>query len=376
MLMVANGGRVNTSFIAIQVFVFLATLSSSLAFSPTRSAIAAFPTTVPTSVSFIAKTTTTLASSTTNDATSDTDLYDETMAETLTKKVKEAYSGKTVFLTGASGGLGKSLALQLSHWKVKRLILSARKLKALEEVAQECQAIDSSIEIEMLTCDLSNPQDVTDTANKALDLMKEKYNDEKIDILINNGGVSSRSRFLDTDVDVDAKVMQINFLSGAALAKAFVPSMIQKKKGSPAGGRIIWISSLQGLLGIPQRSSYAASKFAVQGYTESIRAELKSNGVSVHTVSPGYIRTGLSLAAMTGNGGTYGQMDATTAAGADPQEVAAQLLQRIAAGEVDFTIAASFSSWVATWLRFLFPSLLRMILVKRYEKAMVKDKKD
>ena len=90
--------------------------------------------------------------------------------------------------------------------------------------------------------------------------------------------------------------MQVNFLSGAALAKAVVPGMVQKGLGA-----IIWIGSVQGLLGIPQRTSYAASKFAVQGYCEALRGELASSGVTVHVASPGYIRTNLSRSAVGGS---------------------------------------------------------------------------
>ena len=279
-----------------------------------------------------------------------------------------AYSGKTVFLTGATGGLGRALALELAQCQVGHLLLSARKLNALEEVAQECQQLSSSsstLKIDLLVCDLSDPASVAATAEKALTVVPQ------IDVLMHNGGVSSRSRFVDTALDVDAQVMQINFLAGAALAKAFVPGMIASKNN----GKIIWISSLQGLLGIPNRSSYAASKFAVQGYTESIRAELYSSGVTVHTVSPGYIRTNLSNAAMVGDGTNYGKTDPTTAAGADPADVARQVLARIARGEMDFTIASTLSSMVAMVLRFFFPGLLRWLLVKRYEKS-VKDKQD
>ena len=278
-----------------------------------------------------------------------------------------AYSGKTVFLTGATGGLGRALALELAQCQVAHLLLSARKLNALEEVAKECQQLSSStLKIDLLVCDLSDPASVAATAEKALTVVS------KVDVLIHNGGVSSRSRFVDTALDVDAQVMQINFLAGAALAKAFVPGMIASKNN----GKIIWISSLQGLLGIPNRSSYAASKFAVQGYTESIRAELYSSGVTVHTVSPGYIRTNLSNAAMVGDGTNYGKTDPTTAAGADPADVARQVLARIARGEMDFTIASTLSSVVAMVLRFFFPGLLRWLLVKRYEKSVQKDKQD
>lgn len=151
-------------------------------------------------------------------------------------------------------------------------------------------------------------------------------------------------------------------------------------------------------MGIPNRSSYAASKFAVQGYCEALRAEVATSGVSVHVASPGYIRTNLSRSAITGDGGKYGQMDKTTAngtcvcvivslsmdklphttccsffflfcAGADPNDVAVEVLQRVAQGKADFIVAATTSARAAIWLRFFFPSFLNSMLVKRYEKS-------
>jgi dehydrogenase/reductase SDR family protein 7B len=209
---------------------------------------------------------------------------------------KEQLRGKTVFLTGASGGLGTALALQLAACGVRKLILSARKAESLQSVVDACQKVNAEVACETVLCDLGNAQQVQATAAKAVAL-------GPVDVLINNGGVSSRSSFLETSLAVDERVMQINFLAGAALAKALIPGMVAQLDG----GRLIWISSVQGLVGIPDRSSYAASKFAVQGYTESIRAELKSSGIAVHTVSPGYIRTNLSNSALTGDGTAHGQ---------------------------------------------------------------------
>jgi len=273
------------------------------------------------------------------------------------------YEGKTALLTGATGGLGRSLALQLVENGIKALLLSARSPERLGALASECKKVSSLTSIHCITADLSKPDDVDELARKALEISSD------ISILINNGGVSSRSRFMDTDIDVDSKVMQINFLSGARLAKAVTPSMI--KNGY---GRIIWISSVQGLVGIPNRSSYAASKFAVQGYCESIRAELASSGVLVHCISPGYIRTNLSQSALQGDGSKYGATDATTEAGADPGEVAATVLQRVARGDVDFCVVATTSALGAIWLRLLCPGILRSLLARRYEKSLAKEK--
>ena len=218
---------------------------------------------------------------------------------------QNAFRGKNVLLTGASGGLGHAFALQLAHCGVKTLVLSARRETSLQDVARECQEISSSTTIHCITCDLNKPDSVTQLGKESL-----KVCNDVIDILINNGGVSSRSRFLDTKQQVDQMVMQINFLSGASLAKAVVPGMVDRNSGA-----IIWISSVQGLFGLPERTSYAASKFAVQGYCEALRAELASSGVQVHVASPGYIRTNLSRSAITGDGSTHGKLDSTTANG-------------------------------------------------------------
>ena len=294
--------------------------------------------------------------------------------------------GRNVLLTGASGGLGRALALQLAECPVANLVLSARHADDLENVAAACRAVaassqssndndnDNTFVVHCITGDLANPESVNNLAQQALQVCGGT-----VHVLMNNGGVSSRSRFIDTRWEVDQKCMQINFLAGAALAKAVVPGMIQQQQQQQKNGRrmILWISSVQGLLAIPNRSSYAASKFAVQGYCEAIRAELAPSGISVHTVSPGYIRTNLSRSALTGDGSTYGVLDATTEQGADPDVLAAAILDRVVSrGETDFTIAAGLSATIGRWIRFLFPSLWQYLMVKRYEKSLLGKEKE
>lgn len=158
----------------------------------------------------------------------------ESVCKDRTSKI---FVGNTVLLTGASGGLGRSLALQLAHSRVHTLVLSGRNEEGLESVANECKSINPEIVVHIITCDLSNKASVTELSAKSLELCNQR-----IDVLINNGGVSSRSRFLDTKVDVDEKVMQINFFAGSALAKGVVPGMVER-----GYGKIIWIGSVQGL---------------------------------------------------------------------------------------------------------------------------------
>ena len=277
------------------------------------------------------------------------------------------FEGRNVLLTGASSGLGRSFALQLAQCGAKTLILSARKQAELEKVAEECRKVASisDFQVNIILGDLADKSSVANLAKEALKICPT------IDVLINNGGVSSRSNFVDTTIEVDERLMQINFLAGAALAKAVVPAMVKKGQGA-----IIWISSVQGLLGIPQRTSYAASKFAVQGYCEALRGEVASSGVTVHVASPGYIRTNLSKSAVTGDGKAYGKMDPTTEKGADPDDVAVTILNSVTNGKMDFTVASDLTATVAIYLRLLCPALLRSMLVKRFDKAQAKEKKD
>ena len=284
----------------------------------------------------------------------------------ISEDTKLKFQDKSILLTGASRGLGRSLAHKLAECNASLLILSGRDEAALLEVKKECAEIaspSSSLKVEIVPCDLSDKSSVDKLSTKSLSIAKELHATKAIDILINNGGISSRSSFLDTDISVDEKVMQVNFFSGAQLAKAVVPNMVDQSMG-----RIIWISSIQGKLGTPYRTSYAASKFAVQGYCEALRSELTSSNVHVHIVSPGYIRTNLSQSAIMGNGQNYGKTDDTTANGKDPDEVAATILNSVASEQTDFIVAATFSAKVALWLKVFAPSFLDKMLVKRFEK--------
>ena len=339
-------------------------------FSQSKQQFISSPTTTTATATTTAAETTTLSSSPLlNMSTDSLSHLDPLPQPTLPTKTRQTYTNKNILLTGASSGLGYALALQLSTCNVQHLILSGRNIDALQRVAEECQNIASSrkysqTKVHVLPCDLADLQAVQQMAIQTLQACSGNNDQRGIDILINNGGISSRSKFTDTSIDVDELLIKVNYLSGAALAKQLVPSMIQHQYG-----KIIWISSVQGKVGIPNRTSYAASKFAVQGYCDALRAELASSGISVHVISPGYIRTNLSRSAVMGNGQTYNQVDETTANGAYPSDVAVKILNSVASGQTDLVVAATLSAKVAIWLRLLFPSLLEWLLVKRFEKS-------
>ena len=323
---------------------------------------------------------------------------------TLQETTVEDFCNRNVLITGASSGLGRSIALLLAtKCQCHIIILSARSLATLEAVKKECYdvinaAASSSshqVQIHVVTADLSQPASVQQLAQRTLEICQQSSSSSSsssssntLDILINNGGVSSRSSFVDTDLAVDQQMMQINFWAGVVLTKAMIQhqqqvmnqndqSSVKMIRKSPKG-RVIWISSVQGKIGIPNRSSYAASKFAVQGYCECIRAELYTDplNIYVHTVSPGYMRTNLSKSALTGTVGVvHGTMDATTEQGMDPDMAAVRIINAVAQNQLDITVAAGITTVLAIYLKLLLPSLLQYIMVRRYQKSVaIKDK--
>jgi len=334
------------------------------------------------------------------------------MLTMLSEQTCNELNNQSILLTGASGGLGKAIAIQISKYCTpKNLILSGRNIDTLNDIANECRQYQKQKQkdhqnndnegVHVILADLSNKESVQKLGESAIQLCSSSSSGGIgsssssccVDILINCGGISSRSDFIDTKLDIDERVMQINFFSGASLAKIIVPGMISKNKDSNSNShqdsnkstnsnsKLIWISSVQGLMGIPSRTSYAASKFAVQGYCEALRGELASSNISVHCVSPGYIKTNLSLSAIKGDGTNHGTMDDATSNGSDPTDVAIEILNTvcgvagidiIGGNKNDFVVAATLSAKVAIWLRLLCPGLLQNLLVQRYEKAKKK----
>lgn len=164
--------------------------------------------------------------------------------------------------------------------------------------------------------------------SQVLSQCKENGLTESIDILINNAGVSSRGGAMETTTDSLMNVMNSNFFGTVAVTKCFLPIMIDKG----IKGNIAVVSSVQGRIGTPERTSYAASKHAVQGYFDSLRGEIIKLGIKVTVLSPGYIATSLSQNAVTTDGSKYGTTDPTTASGMKPDFAATQSLLSIAEG--------------------------------------------
>jgi short-subunit dehydrogenase len=255
--------------------------------------------------------------------------------------VKYSFANKTIWITGASSGIGKALALEFAKLNTT-LILSARRVEELEKTAAECRELGSKAHV--YPFDLSNPAEVELSAKRVVEDFP------KIDILVNNGGISQRSLLINTSIEVDRKVMEIDFFSGVILTKALLPGMIKQN-----GGHIIVISSVTGVFGFPLRSAYSAAKHALHGFYETLWAELHEKGVEVTIACMGRINTNVSLNAITGNGALYGIMDHDTEKGISAQDCAQRIIKAaskkkktvfIARRELIMVYFKRFSPWL------------------------------
>jgi dehydrogenase/reductase SDR family member 7B len=205
------------------------------------------------------------------------------------------FKNKTVWITGASSGIGKAVALELSKENTT-LVLSDIDEKGLAEVAEICTKNNCATLI--VPMDLGNEISVESAA-------KQVFNKNmKIDCLYQFAGISQRSLVIETPLFVDRKIFEINFFGAVALTKAVLPEMIKN-----GGGQIAVTSSMVGKFGFPYRSSYSATKHALQGFFESLRAENVKNNIQVSILIPGRVKTNISVNAITKDGKSHGKMD-------------------------------------------------------------------
>ncbi|MGE0101498.1 MAG: SDR family oxidoreductase [Blastocatellales bacterium] len=252
-----------------------------------------------------------------------------------------SFRDKVVWITGASSGIGEATAVALSREGAK-LILSARRETELERVRNSCPGPHENIYV--------LPMDVGQ-----LDLAAEKTAIAEsifgpVDILILNAGISQRSPVSQTDLDVELKIMNVNFNGVIALTKAVLPSMLERKSG-----HLVVVSSLMGYLDTPLRATYSASKHAVQGYFDSLRAELWRDGIKVTVICPGFVRTAISVNALTADGSPHARMDPGQARGISSEKCAAAMLKAIERGREETLIGGV--EVLAVYLKRLVPRI-------------------
>ncbi len=253
----------------------------------------------------------------------------------------------TIWITGASSGIGEALAVELARPGVK-LVLSARRRSELERVAARCTGAASVAVV---------PLDLEDTARLGAQAAEVDAAHGPIDVVIHNGGISQRSRAIETQVAVDERIMRVNYLGAVALTKGLLPAMVARRRG-----HLVVVTSLVGHIGTPLRSSYAASKHALHGFFDSLRAEHHADGIAVTLVCPGFVRTSVSVNALTGDGTPQGTMDQATEGGISAEVCARRIARAIERREEEVLVGGKET--FAVLLKRLWPGLYSRLIRK------------
>lgn len=259
------------------------------------------------------------------------------------------FENKVVWITGASSGIGEALAYEYVNRGAKVIISSPEvdKLHALNDNFNSLRPGSS----------LVVPIDLTRSNEIAAIVKKVIKQAGRIDILINSAGISQRSLVIETPVEIDRKVFEINYFGTIVLTKSVLPHMISK-----GGGTVVVISSIVGKFGFPLRSAYSASKHALHGFFETLRAELKKDNVNITIICPGRVKTNISVNAITKDGKPYGIMDKGQLKGISAEKCARKIIRAVKKNKKEVYIGGS--ELVMPYLKKYFPGLFNLLLTK------------
>ena len=256
------------------------------------------------------------------------------------------WNNQIVWVTGASSGIGKACAESWAR-RGATVVLSARKAETLHAVASPLR--DNGADVHVVTLDLSD----SDSLQAVAQHVEEKIG--PVDVMVHCGGISQRSKAIETDLDVDRRVMEIDYFGTLALTKALLPGMVKRGRG-----HFVVVTSLMGLFSSPLRSGYCGAKHALHGFFESLRAEHHDDGLKVTMVCPGFIRTNISLNAVVGDGSQQGTMDAKTGAGMTAEQCAERMVKAVERNKAEVLIGRY--EILAAYIKRLSPALLRRIV--------------
>ena len=235
------------------------------------------------------------------------------------------FAGQTAWITGASSGIGAALARGLAA-QGARLVLSGRNVAALEAVAADCG------EVLVLPFESTDFAAIAPAVQQAWDWSANSSGG--IDLLVNNAGISQRSRAQETGFGVYQQVIAVDLLAPIALTQALLPRMVAR-----GSGRIAMISSIAGKVGVPMRTAYCAAKFGLAGYGDALRAEVAHLGLQVHNIYPGSVRTDVSRNALTADGNKRGVSDKVIDNGIEPAVAVAQMIEEMLGGAREIIVA-------------------------------------
>jgi len=262
----------------------------------------------------------------------------------------KSLENKTVWITGASSGIGKAMAIEFAKEKAI-LILTSRNKEKLNEVAKLC----SPAQCHIIPADLSKVDELPQLVKQAIQCTGQ------INLLMNNAGRSQRSLAKESDITIDRQIFELNFFSAVALTKLVIPYMLKQKQG-----HLAVISSISGKFGFPLRTAYAASKHALQGFFESLRAELKEDNIYVSIISPGRIKTNISLSAVTKDGSAHGEMDPGQANGISAEKCAKRIVKGLKMNKKEMLIGGKeiLLVYIHRFLPFLYHRIVNKISAK------------
>jgi short-subunit dehydrogenase len=261
---------------------------------------------------------------------------------------------KVIIITGASSGIGMACAKEFAR-RGAVLSLAARNIDALDELAKE---------LIMQGCNVITTKTDVTNANDCLHLVKTTVvTFGKIDILVNNAGISMRALFKDLDLDVLKKLMDVNFWGTVYCTKFAFPYLLESK------GSVVGISSIAGYVGLPARTGYSASKFAVNGFLETLRTENLKTGLHVLVAAPGFTATNIRKTALTATGDQQGETPRQEEKMMSAEKVAVCIAKAIEKRKNKLTLTfyeGKLNVFVNKW----FPSLVSKVAYNKLSKEI------
>jgi short-subunit dehydrogenase len=259
------------------------------------------------------------------------------------------FNDKVVVVTGGSDGIGKAL--------IEALIPLGAKVATCgrdHDKLYNLQLQYSHVMLHARACDVSNERECRDFIESTIETFGG------IDILINNAGISQRGLFMDSATEVTRRIMDINFMGAVYCTHFALPSILERK------GTVVGVSSIAGNRGLPGRSAYCASKFALQGWLESLRTEMLDSGVNVMWVSPGFTASNVRHAALDTQGKAIGASVLDEQKLMSAEECARYILRAIEKGRRTLTL--TFTGKVTVLMNKVFPSLADRLTYRHYYK--------
>ena len=256
--------------------------------------------------------------------------------------------GKIVVITGASSGIGKGLAEQFARYGAN-VVLAARSVDKLENLEQSLRL--TGVEALSVKTDVKSEESCKNLIDKTI----ERFG--KIDILINNAGISMRAIFEDMDLSVMEEVMQINFWGTVYCTKYALPHLLKSK------GSVVGVSSIAGYVGLPARTAYSASKYAMQGFLDSLRSENMKTGLHVLVACPGYTASNIRMNALNAEGHSQKETPKKEEKLMQPAEVANAILKAVKKRKR--TLVLTTEGKMAVFLSKFFPSFIDKMVFKK-----------